>query len=242
MNDQKLIYSRVVVKLSGESLRSPSGPLDPGKVGDAVKNLAALARQGAEVVVVIGGGNIGRGIDHSKMNMSHNDADTSGMLATAINAQQIAGQLRHSEGAEARIFGRGVCRAVDREYNRNELIETIERGAIAIIAGGMGVPGMSTDVAAVHQAAEIDAHAVLMSKFGTNGVYTADPNADPNAALLQCLTASYAIDHKLGVMDMAALGLAIQHRVLIRVFGADDNTAIGAVAYGSDIGSIILGE
>lgn len=239
-------YRRIVVKISGESLKSPSGePFDHGKAADVVKNLAALSRTGVQIVVVIGGGNLGRGRDHSQMQMTESDADAAGMYATGWNAIKLAGQLKYIENVDAQIYGRGICALIDGPYNKKHLLAGLRGGAVAIIAGGMGEGGQSTDVAAIRQAIEVDADAVLMSKFGTDGVYDADPN-DPNRVsephLLKKLTASEAVARKPAVMDTAALGWAIQGKVLIHVFDARDNTLIVSVAQGADQGSVITGE
>lgn len=231
----RLNFDRVVVKVSGESL----GAMEPSILRDAIKPLEELHALGVQIGVVVGGGNLLRGDQAHLWGIVREDLDVAGMLATGINAALIVGTL-NSWGVRARMFSRGPCAAAGKAYNRAEVRAAVGAGQVAVLAGGLGVPGISTDVAAMSLAADISAAAVIMSKFGVDGVYDADPRRDPSARILRELDASYALAQDLKVMDREALELAIQHGIAVRVIPADSSSAMReAICTDGGPGSVI---
>lgn len=227
-------FGRVVVKVSGESL----GASDPGAIWEASKALVDAYSMGIDLGLVVGGGNYVRGDLAPAWGIDRSSLDIAGMIATGLNAYALSAVLRAS-GVPTQVFGRGPCAAIESAYTQTAVQSAIERKVIAIIAGGMGRPGISTDVAAVHLAGDIHADSVIMSKFGIDGVYDADPRQVPSAQRLSSLDATYALKHGLQVMDQEALTLAIEKRIPIRVIPADRKEGLQEVLAGYPIGSII---
>jgi uridylate kinase len=234
MGNCALPYSRVVVKVSGESL----GASDPASVWDVSKSLVDAYALGVELALVVGGGNYVRGSQAGDWGVEPDVLDWSGMIATGLNAWNLAMVLRAS-GIPTRIFGRGPCASIESPYSIEALRTALEQREVAIIAGGMGTPGISTDVAAVHLAGAVLADAVVMSKFGVDGVYDSDPRDNPCAKKLHNLDASFALRQDLNVMDREALTLAIDHHLQVRVVPADSSTALCDVLTGATIGSTV---
>jgi uridylate kinase len=232
----KLAYKRIVLKVSGESLGSQTASLDRSMFRRAVKRLVELHDMGVEIAVVVGGGNLLRGNQAHLWGIDEELADQAGMAATGVNAKLLAGMLAGS-AVPAEVFARGACHGTP--YNTVDVKAALSSGAITILAGGLGVSGMSTDIAAVQSAHEVGAQAVIMSKFGTDGVYTADPRRSDHATFLPRLNATDALRLKLAVMDEAALALVIRHKVRVHVVGADDESAVRQVLEGISIGSLI---
>ncbi len=228
-------YKRVAVKVSGESL----GHVDRRRTTEVAQTIAAIHASGVTQAVIVGGGNLFRASDAPEWGMDSFEADTAGMIATAFNAQLLGGVLA-GMGVPTHIFSRGPASSVGTPYNREDVREALDTGHVILAAGGMGIPGISTDVPAVHAAIDMGAEAVIMAKHGVDGVYSADPRQDPNALFLPQLLASEALARRLGVMDAAALDIALKHGVRIHVVSASDPANIRYVIEGKEIGSIIL--
>lgn len=235
------IYSRIVLKLSGESLGTETASLDSQSMRDAVKDIAELHELGVGITIVVGGGNLFRGNRAHLWGLKGDSADEVGMVATGLNALLIAGMLADI-GINAEVFSRGPCVGFGRAYRPTDLRDALNDGSVVLLAGGMGVSGISTDVAAVQSASDVNADAVIMSKYGTDGVYTADPRRAEKYELLETLTASFALEHDLKVMDKQALAWAIDHRVPIHVVAAGLRSAARQVIEGERIGSVIFPE
>jgi uridylate kinase len=231
-------YRRVVLKLSGESLGG-STALDSHLLRDAVKDLMEIHELGVSLTVVVGGGNLFRGNVAHLYGLPPDKADEIGMTCTGINAMVLAGMLADLD-VRAQVFSRGPCIGFGQPYRASDVRDVLDLGTIAILAGGMGVPGISTDVAAVAAASDMAADAVVMSKFGTDGVYSSDPRRSKNPRFLSCLTASYALEKQLAVMDRKALECAIERSVRVHVVPAAIRSAARQVIEGQEIGSTIL--
>lgn len=214
-------YKRVVVKVSGESL----GLMDPATFRDAMKPLCEVHALGVQMGVVVGGGNLLRGDQAHLWGIERQELDVAGMLATGINAALMVGTLI-SMGVPARMYSRGPCSAAGAPYDTMELRQAVSNNEVCVIAGGLGVPGISTDVAATALAADLSADAVIMSKFGVDGVYDADPRRNASARRLPDVDASFALAQNLQIMDREALALAIRHAIKIRVIPADSASAL----------------
>jgi uridylate kinase len=230
-------YRRIVLKLSGESLGSRTA-LDLDRMTEAAQAIATVRSLGVAVTVIVGGGNIFRGAQAGAWGMDRPQADAVGMAATGVNALLLDGVLDRI-GVPTQIFSRGPCTGIGVPYNREELRATLTEGHVALLAGGMGVSGFSTDVPAVHAAIDTTAEVIVMAKHGVDGVYTADPRHDPGARFIGRLSASDALNRKLRVMDASALTLARDHTKYIHVVPADDPNSVRLAIEGKEIGTVI---
>jgi len=211
--------------------------IDPATVETAAREIAAVAASGVEVAVVIGGGNIYRGMAAAAEGMDRASADYAGMLATLLNAIALQDALERC-GAHTRVASAIEVREVAEPYIRRKAIRHLEKGRVVIFAAGTGNPFFTTDTAAALRALEIGAEAILMGKHGVQGVYDGDPRTDPNATFLPELTHLEAIERGLRVMDTTALSLCMDNNLPIYVFElADGNVA--RVAAGERLGTII---
>jgi uridylate kinase len=224
-------YRRVVVKLSGEALSGPEpfGIHRPTVDGFAA-DLAAARALGVTIGVVVGGGNVLRGVEASAQGVSRPTADAMGMLATVMNALVLEAALERA-GAPARAMSALAMPQVCETYERQRALRHLDDKRIVVFAGGTGNPFFTTDTTAVLRAAEIDAQAVLKAT-NVDGVYSADPKKDPRATRYERLTHKEAIERDLKVMDATAFALARENRIPIIVFSIRAQGAIEAVLRG----------
>jgi uridylate kinase len=232
-------FRRVLLKLSGEALM---GPRDHGVDAAAVDAIAGeivdvVRTSGVGLAIVVGAGNIYRGLEGAANGMDRATADYIGMLATVMNALTLQDALERA-GAETRVLSAMEVAEVAEPYIRRRAIRHLEKHRIVIFAAGTGNPFFTTDTAAALRALEIGAEAILMAKHGAGGVYTADPNADTSAEFLPRLTHLEAIERGLKVMDTTALSLCMDNDLPIYVFGSDDGNLRRVVA-GERVGTII---
>jgi uridylate kinase len=231
-------YKRIVFKVSGESLSAPSAQLDLVRVREVAQSIGELREMGVAITVVVGGGNIIRGSQADDLKLDRVTADEIGMTATALNAQFLAGFL-HSNGVPCQIFSRGTASGVGVPYDSVRMRELLAAGQVAIVAGGSGRPGHSTDLPAVQAAIDTCAEAIIMAKHGTEGVCEADPKYMPDARVLPELTASDALRWNLAVMDTDALELARDHGKCIHVVGGSNPHNVRYALEGQHIGSVV---
>jgi len=232
------LYRRVVVKLSGEAL---CGQGDFGIQEDIVERLAAdlvaTAKLGVELGVVVGGGNIFRGVQVSARGVPRPVGDTMGMLATVMNCLVLEAAIERA-GHEARTLSALAMPAVCEQYNRKRAMKNLGKGRVVLLAAGTGNPFFTTDTTAVLRAAELEAQAVLKAT-NVDGVYTADPKKDPSARRYDRLSHQEAIEKDLRVMDGAAFALARENRMPIIVFSIADQGAIEAVLRGKGRATVV---
>src|SRR5436189_2273835 len=232
------VFRRVLLKLSGESLM---GERDYGMDRDTIDAIAEeiveVQTSGVETALVVGAGNIYRGIAAAAEGMDRATADYAGMLATVLNALALQDALE-DRGAHTRVLSALEVKEVAEPYIRRRAIRHPEKGRIVIYAAGTGNPFFTTDTAAALRALEINADAILMAKHGTAGVYTDDPRLDPDAAFLPELTHREAIERGLRVMDTTALSLCMDNGLPIHVFALADAN-IRRVIAGERVGTII---
>ena len=234
-------FSRVLVKLSGEALLGPRQyGVDLGTVEQIARELLGVRAVGVEPAVVVGGGNIYRGMAAAAEGMDRATADYAGMLATLLNALSLQDQLERL-GADTRVLSALEVSEVAEPYIRRRAIRHLEKGRIVICAAGTGNPFFTTDTAAALRALEIGAEAILMAKNNVEGVYDGDPNEDPDAEFLPELTHLEAIERGLKVMDTTALSLCMDNRLPIYVFALEPGN-IGRVVAGERVGTIIATE
>jgi uridylate kinase len=231
-------YERIVLKVSGESLSTPSSQIDLLRVREVAQSIKELHDTGVTITVVVGGGNIMRGGQAEKLGLDQVKADEIGMAVTGVNAQFLDIFL-HGSGVPCQIFSRGTASGIGVPYNPARMREMLACGHVVIVAGGSGETGHSTDLPAVQSSIDTYAEAVVMAKHGTDGVCEADPKDMPNARVIPKLTASDALDWDLRVMDTDALELARAHNKCILVVGADNPNNVRYALEGKQIGSVI---
>ena len=232
-------FRRVLLKLSGEALMGDQAyGVDPERVEAIAREVKRVREDGVETALVLGAGNIYRGLAAAAEGMDRATADYSGMLATVLNCLTMQDALERL-GAHTRILSAITVSEVAEPYIRRRAIRHLEKGRIVIFAAGTGNPFFTTDTAAALRALEIGAEAILMGKNGVDGVYDGDPAVDADAAFLPELTHREALERGLKVMDTTALTLCMDNGLPIHVFGLDDERNIERVARGERIGTII---
>jgi len=232
------VFRRILIKLSGESLMGDRDyGLDRARIDAVAEELIDVQQTGVEMALVVGAGNIYRGIAAAAEGMDRATADYSGMLATVLNALALQDALE-DRGAHTRVLSALELKEVAEPYIRRRAIRHLEKGRIVIFAAGTGNPFFTTDTAAALRALEINADAILMAKHGTGGVYGNDPRVDPNAEFIPELTHLEAIERGLRVMDTTALSLCMDNNLPIYVFALAPGN-ISRVVAGERLGTII---
>ena len=235
-------FGRILLKLSGEALmgRLDFGT-DAGEVERIAKQVAAQRDRGVEVAIVVGAGNIYRGLDGAAKGMDRATGDYMGMLATVLNALTLQDALE-SLGAYTRVMSAIDVKEVAEPYIRRRAMRHLEKGRIVIFAAGTGNPFFTTDTAAALRALEIHAEAILMAKNGVEGVYDADPRKVDDATFLPAITHREAIERQLGVMDSTALSLCMDNDLPIHVFNMDDEHNIDRIVCGERVGTVVSSD
>ena len=232
-------YARVLLKLSGEALMGDlEYGTDPERVRAIAQEIATIHRRGVEVAIVVGGGNIYRGLAAAARGMDRATGDYMGMLATVLNALALQDALEKAE-IPTRVQSAITISEVAEPYIRRRAIRHLEKGRVVIFAAGTGNPFFTTDTAAALRAAEIHAEVVLMAKNGVEGVYTADPATDPNATFIPELTHKEALTQGLQVMDSTAFALCMDNNLPIVVFNMADGTNINRIVSGERVGTLV---
>jgi uridylate kinase len=231
-------FKRVLLKLSGEAL---SGERDFGIDQERIESLAdeisEVHASGIELAIVVGGGNIIRGMDRAAAGMDRSTADYAGMLGSVLNALTVQDALERRE-TQTRVLSAITVAEVAEPYIRRRAVRHLEKGRIVIFAAGTGNPFFTTDTAAALRALEIGAEAILMAKNEVEGVYDGDPRLDKTAKFLPSLTHLEAIERGLKVMDTTALSLCMDNKLPIHVFGLADGN-IRRIIGGERVGTII---
>ncbi|MGB9723267.1 MAG: UMP kinase [Chloroflexia bacterium] len=232
-------YRRILLKMSGEALMGQAGyGIDPQVVHFIADQIGTAVRHGVQVAVVIGGGNIWRGMDAAAQGMERAQADYMGMLATVINALALQDALE-KRGIFTRVQTAIRMEAVAEPYIRRRAIRHMEKGRVVILAAGTGNPYFTTDTAAALRALEVEAEAILMAKNGVDGVYDDDPRRNPQARRFDRLTYLEAINRRLQVMDSTALTLCMDNHMPIIVFDVQAPGQIERIILGERVGTLI---
>ncbi len=235
-------YRRILLKLSGEALMGQAGyGIDPAVVDRLAEEIEGARRHGVQIAIVIGGGNIWRGIGSLAQGMDRAQADYMGMLATVINALALQDALE-KRGCFTRVQTAIRMEEVAEPYIRRRAIRHLEKGRIVILAAGTGNPYFTTDTAAALRALEIEAEVILMAKNGVDGVYDDDPRRNPNARKFDRLTFLEAINRRLQVMDSTALSLCMDNHMPIVVFDVETPGGIERIILGEQVGTRIDNE
>jgi uridylate kinase len=211
--------------------------LDPDRSGAIAAEIVEVHRSGVEIAIVVGAGNIYRGIEAAAEGMDRATADYAGMLATLLNALALQDALER-RGAPTRILSALAAAEVAEPYIRRRAIRHLEKQRVVIFAAGTGNPYFTTDTAAALRALEIGAEAILMAKHAVEGVLDGDPRVDPDAALVPELTHLQVIERGLRVMDTTALSLCMDNKLPIYVFALEDGN-IRKVVNGERVGTIV---
>ncbi len=231
-------FQRVLLKLSGEALLgNRTYGIEPGTVAAIADEVRAVHESGTELAIVVGAGNIYRGVAAAADGMDRATADYAGMLATLLNALTLQDALERAE-VQTRVLSAITVSEVAEPYIRRRAMRHLEKGRVVIFAAGTGNPFFTTDTAAALRALEIGAGAILMAKNGVQGVYDGDPNENPDAQFLPELSHIEAIERGLKVMDTTALSLCMDNRLPIYVFELAEGN-IRRVAAGERVGTII---
>lgn len=231
-------FRRVLLKLSGEALMGDRDyGIDPRTVEAVASEVVSVQRRGVGIAIVVGAGNFYRGMAAAAEGMDRATADYAGMLATVLNALALQDALER-EGAQTRVLSAIEISEVAEPYIRRRAIRHLEKGRVVIFAAGTGNPFFTTDTAAALRALEIGADTILMAKNAVEGVYDADPRADPGARFIPELTHMDAIERGVRVMDATALTLCRDNGLSIHVFALADGN-IDRVVSGERVGTII---
>ena len=231
-------YKRVLLKLSGEALMGDeSYGVDPAVASQIARDVAEIQGLGVQTAIVIGGGNIFRGVAASARGMDRATADYMGMLATVINALALQDALEKA-GLQTRVLSAIEMRAVAEPYIRRRAIRHLEKGRIVIFAAGTGNPFFTTDTAGALRAVEIGADAIIKATK-VDGIYSADPQRDAQAQRLARVTYIDVLNRGLQVMDSAAISLCMDNKLPIIVFDLTRSGNIKRIVLGEPVGSIV---
>lgn len=231
-------YKRILLKLSGEAMGGPDGVgLDEKVMDRFAAEIAQVAKKGVEIAIVIGGGNIFRGLSGASKGFDRVRGDQMGMLATTINSIGLSLCLR-GQGCMAEVFTSTPMRPMAKYYMRDEVEEYMKKGGIALVSGGTGNPFFTTDSGAALRACELRCDALLKGTK-VDGVYDADPMKHPEAKKYRTLTFDKAIADGLKVMDMTAFTLCKENNMPIVVFNVNEDGSLLKLVEGEDVGTVV---
>lgn len=236
------IFKRIILKLSGEALAGQQGyGINSDVISSIAEQVEEVVALNVQVAIVVGGGNIWRGISGSAKGMDRATADYMGMLATVMNSLALQSALEKI-GVPTRVQTSIEMQQVAEPYIRRRAIRHLEKGRVVIFAGGTGNPYFSTDTTAALRAAEIEAEVILMAKNKVDGVYSADPFLDVNAEKFETLTYMEMLNKNLGVMDSTASSLCMDNNIPLIVFSITENGNIKRAVIGEKIGTTVKGS
>lgn len=233
-------YKRIILKLSGEALADKSGKmiLEAHRLDNIAEAIKLMVNKGVQVGVVIGAGNIWRGKLAEQIGIDRSTADYMGMLGTIINSMALQSAIEKL-GIECRVMSAVEVRAVAEPYIRRKAIRHLEKNRVVIFAGGTGNPYFTTDTTASLRAMEMEAQAILMAKNGVDGVYSDDPEKNPDAKFIPEITYKEMINQNLKVMDPTAASLLMEKNIEINVFNMNDLSNFEKILNGERVGTII---
>ncbi|MWC26535.1 UMP kinase [Paenibacillus sp. MMS18-CY102] len=239
---ERPVFKRVVLKVSGEALAGQGGyGIEANVIASIAEQVKEVIELNVEVAIVVGGGNIWRGIAGTAKGIDRATADYMGMLATVMNSLALQDALEQI-GVPTRVQTSIAMQQIAEPYIRRRAIRHLEKGRVVIFAAGTGNPFFSTDTTAALRAAEIEAEVILMAKNKVNGVYSADPFKDPTAEKYDQLTYMEVLNKNLGVMDATASSLCMDNNIPLIVFSITESGNIKRVILGERIGTIVKGS
>jgi uridylate kinase len=232
------VYKRILLKLSGESLMGDSGfGIDPAMVNRYAREIKSIVDLGVEVAIVIGGGNIYRGMNEAETGIERAHGDYMGMLATVINGMAIQAMLE-KQGMYTRLLSAIKMEQVAEPYIRRRAIRHLEKHRVVIFGAGTGNPYFTTDTAGSLRAIEIEAD-VILKGTRVNGIYTADPEKDPTAVKFDNISFKECIDKNLKIMDMTAFTLCMENKLPIIVFDMNEEGNLKRLVCGEKVGTLV---
>jgi uridylate kinase len=231
-------YKRVLIKVSGEALAGGNSTgLDFAFIDEVCKAVKQCVDMGAQVAIVVGGGNFWRGLKNGEGHMERSKADHMGMLATVMNALAVSDRMEQ-QGMSVKVMTSVAMTTFADVYTRRDAVAALENGTVVIFGGGTGNPFFSTDTAAALRACEIGADAILLAK-NVDGVYTADPRTDPTAVKYDSVPYAEVLEKHLNVMDMTATSLAMDNKIPAVVFPLADPENIVRAVLGENVGTTV---
>lgn len=234
-------YQRILLKLSGEALMGQgTHGIDPAVIQRLADEIHAVVDRGAQIGIVVGGGNLLRGAGLAERGMNRVTGDHMGMLATVMNALALQDAIEKT-GSECRVMSALAMAQVCEDYSSRAAIRHLEKGRVVVFAAGTGNPFFTTDSAASLRAIEINAD-IMLKATKVDGVYTADPVTDPDATRFERISYDDALARRLGVMDTTALVLCSEHAMPMRVFNMFEPGQLGRIVDGQDIGTLVQQE
>lgn len=235
---ERLKYKRILLKISGEALGGePGRGLDFGVIDEVCDVVSRCAKEGVQIGIVVGGGNFWRGLKDGRQMKERTRADQMGMLATTINCLAVEDILKQ-KGVDVRVMTAVPMSPVAEPYDSVRAIRHLEKGRVVMFGCGTGNPFFSTDTAAVLRGAEIGADVVLLAK-NVDGVYSADPNADPSAVRYDEITCDDILARHLKAMDLTATSLSMDNHIPVLVFALKDPENIVRAVHGEKIGTLV---
>jgi uridylate kinase len=238
LNFQQMKYKRILLKLSGEALMGKLNyGIDPERLQEYTEEIKLAYQEGIQIAIVIGGGNIFRGLQGASQGMDRVQGDYMGMMATIINSMSLQGSLEKN-GVPTKLLGGLTINPICEPMSRRTAINYMNEGKIVIISGGTGNPFFTTDTASALRAVEIEAD-IILKGTRVDGVYTADPEKDANATKYSSLSYSEAYEKKLNIMDLTAFTLCQENHLPIYVFDMNKKGNLLKVVSGEHIGTII---
>ena len=231
-------YNRILLKLSGESLMGEKQyGIDENRLADYAKQIKEIADMGIQVAIVIGGGNIFRGLSGTSKGFDRVKGDQMGMLATVINSLALSSAL-DKEGIKGNVFTAARMEPIGKLYAKQDAIDALNKGEIAIVSGGTGNPFFTTDTASALRAVELETD-VMLKGTRVDGIYTADPEKDPSATKFDSITYDEIYNKELKIMDLTATTLAKDNNLPIIVFDMDTIGNLKKVLSGENIGTLV---
>lgn len=231
-------YKRILLKLSGESLMGEKQyGIDENRLADYAKQIKEIAEMGIQVAIVIGGGNIFRGLSGTAKGFDRVKGDQMGMLATVINSLALSSALE-KEGIKSQVFTAARMEPIGKLYIKQDAVDALNHGEIAIVSGGTGNPFFTTDTASVLRAVELEAD-VMLKGTRVDGIYTADPEKDSSAVKFDTITYQEIYNRGLKIMDLTATTLAQDNRLPIIVFDMDTMGNLKKTLSGENIGTLV---
>ena len=236
-------YTRILLKLSGESFKGQRGyGIDPKATAYMASQIKTVWDMGVQMGIVVGGGNIWRGSEAQEEGMDRTTGDYAGMLATVINALALQDALERHQGITTRTQSAITIQQVAEPYIQRRAVRHLEKNRVVLFAAGTGNPFMSTDTAAALRAIEVNAEILLMAKHNVDGVYAADPQLNPDAPRFEFLTYLEALEMRLGVFDSTALSLCMENNLPIIVFDLFDSGSLERIVNGERLGSLVAAK
>lgn len=233
-----MIYKRILLKLSGESLMGEQGyGIDSKRLGDYACQIKELTEMGIQVAIVIGGGNIFRGLSGAAKGFDRVKGDQMGMLATVINSLALSSALE-KENVKAKVYTASRMEPIGHLYIKEDAVESLQQGKVVIVSGGTGNPFFTTDTASVLRAVELEAD-VMLKGTRVDGIYTADPEKDINAVKFDEISYDEIYNRELKIMDLTATTLAKDNRLPIVVFDMDTIGNLKKVISGEKVGTLV---